>query len=214
MSRYIETLVKSGVVVSIGHTKATHEQIRAAVEAGATMSTHLGNAAHPVLPKTQNYIWDQLAEDKLAACFVVDGIHIPQPFFRAALQAKGIERAILVTDAVMPAMCRPGPYRLGQVDVILREDQSVVLKDGERLAGSALRMDQAVERTVRWTGASLASVLAMATTNPARIGRVAGRQRGLVPGERADLVRLNWNQTSQSLAVQETIVAGISVYKM
>ena len=214
MPRYIETLVKSGVVVSVGHTKATHEQIRTAVDAGASMSTHLGNAAHPILPKTQNYIWDQLAEDKLAACFVVDGIHIPQPFFRSALQAKGIERAILVTDAVMPAMCKPGSYRLGQVDVILRENGSVVLKDGERLAGSALRMDQAVERAVRWTGASLANVLAMTTTNPARIGRVAGRQRGLVPGEKADLVRLHWNQTSQRLAVQETIVAGISVYKM
>jgi N-acetylglucosamine-6-phosphate deacetylase len=213
MARYIETLVKSGVVVSLGHTKATHEQIRAAVDAGATMSTHVGNAAHPVLPKTQNYIWDQLAEDKLAACFIVDGIHIPQPFFRAAVQAKGIERAILVTDAVMPATCRPGPYRLGQVDVILREDGSVVLKDGERLAGSALRMDRAVERSVQWTGAPLASVLAMATTNPARIGRIAGRQRGLVPGEKADLIRLHWNDAARTLVVQETIVAGISVYK-
>jgi N-acetylglucosamine-6-phosphate deacetylase len=213
MPLYIETLAKSGIVVSVGHTKATHDQIRAAVDAGATMSTHLGNAAHPVLPKTQNYIWDQLAEDKLAACFVVDGIHIPQPFFRAALQAKGMERAILVTDAVMPATCRPGPYRLGQVDVILREDGSVVLKDGERLAGSALRMDRAVERSVHWTGTSLASVLAMTTTNPARIGRIAGRQRGLLPGEKADLVRLSWNNLSQALAVQETIVAGVSVYK-
>jgi N-acetylglucosamine-6-phosphate deacetylase len=213
MQQYIEILVKSGVVVSVGHTKATHEQIRAAVDAGATMSTHLGNAAHPVLPKTQNYIWDQLAEDKLAACFVVDGIHIPQAFFRAAVQAKGMERAILVTDAVMPATCPPGPYKLGQVDVVLRENGSVVLKDGERLAGSALQMDRAVERAVRWTGNSLASVLAMATSNPARIGRMAGRQRGLVPGEKADLVRLRWNEQSQTLAVQETIVAGISVYK-
>ncbi len=213
MPPYIETLVKSGVVVSVGHTKATHDQIRAAVDAGATMSTHLGNAAHPVLPKTQNYIWDQLAEDRLAACFVVDGIHIPQPFFRAALQAKGMERAILVTDAVMPATCRPGPYRLGQVDVILRADGSVVLKDGERLAGSALRMDHAVERSVQWSGTSLTSVLAMATTNPARVGRIAGRQRGLVPGEKADLLRLQWNDSSRTLAVQETIVAGKSVYR-
>jgi len=213
MPQYIETLVKSGVVVSVGHTKATHEQIRAAVEAGATMSTHLGNAAHPVLPKTQNYIWDQLAEDKLAACFIVDGIHIPEPFFRAAVQAKGMERAILVTDAVMPATCEPGPYKLGQVDVILRENGSVVLKDGERLAGSALRMDRAVERSVQWTGISLANVLAMATTNPARIGRVAGRQRGLVPGEKADLILVRWNNASRTLAVQETIVSGSSVYK-
>jgi len=210
---YIEVLVRSGVVASIGHTKATQEQIQAAVDAGATMSTHLGNAAHPMLPKTQNYIWDQLAQDKLAACFVVDGIHIPQPFFRACLNAKGLEKSILVTDAVMPAMSSPGPYRLGQVDVTLREDGRVVLRDGsERLAGSALRMDDAVSRTVRWSGVSLSTAIAMATTNPARVGRVAGRQRGLVPGEKADLLRLRWDEVSQSLLVLETIVAGVSVY--
>jgi N-acetylglucosamine-6-phosphate deacetylase len=211
--RYTEFLVGSGVVVSIGHTKAMHDQIESVVGAGATMSTHLGNAAHPVLPKTQNYIWDQLAEDRLAACFIVDGIHIPQPFFSAALRAKGVERAILVTDAVMPAMCEPGPYRLGQVDVTLRADGSVVMRnDGERLAGSALRMDRAVEKAIRWSGLSLPAALAMATTNPARVGRIAGRQRGLVPGEKADLIRFRFDKTSGSLVVQETIIAGIPVY--
>ena len=210
---YIEALVRSGVVVSLGHTKATQEEIQAAVDAGATMSTHLGNAAHAILPKTQNYIWAQLAQDKLAACFIVDGIHIPQPFFCACLNAKGLEKSILVTDAVMPAMSSPGPYRLGQVDVTLLEDGRVVLRDGsERLAGSALRMDDAVARSVRWAGVSLSAAIAMATTNPARVGRVAGRQRGIVPGEKADLLRLRWDERSQNLLVVETIVAGTSVY--
>jgi len=210
---YTEALVRSGVVVSVGHTKATQQQIEAVVAKGATMSTHLGNAAHPVLPKTQNYIWDQLAEDKLAACFIVDGIHIPGPFFRAAVRAKGVERAILVTDAVMPAMCEPGPYRLGQVDVILRPDGSVVMREGERLAGSALRMDVAIAKAVGMGGISLTAALTMATTNPARVGRIAGRQRGLVPGEKADLIRFLWNDATETFAVQETIVGGISVYK-
>src|SRR5207302_5345047 len=94
--------------------------------------------------KTQNYIWDQLGEDRLAASFIVDGIHLPPAFVRSALRAKGFEKSVLVTDAVMPAMCEPGPFRLGQVEVELREDGSVVLRGGTRLAGSALRMDQAV----------------------------------------------------------------------
>ncbi len=199
MPEYIQALVRSGVVVSVGHTKATCDQIRAAVDAGATMSTHVGNAAHPMLPKTQNYIWDQLAEDRLAACFIVDGIHIPGAFFKAALRAKGVEKAILVTDAVMPAMCPPGPYKLGQVEVELRGDGSVVMKGGGRLAGSALRMDRAVERSVQFSGDSLSAVLAMATTNPARVGRIAGRQRGMVPGEKADLIRFHWDSATQSL---------------
>ncbi|MBV9157132.1 MAG: amidohydrolase family protein [Acidobacteriaceae bacterium] len=209
---YVRELVRSGVVASIGHTKATLDQIGAAVSAGATMSTHLGNAAHPTLPKTQNYIWDQLAEDRLTASFIVDGIHIPAAFFRAAVRAKGIERSVLITDAVMPAMCEPGPYKLGQVDVELRGDGSVVLRGQNRLAGSALRMDQAIGNSVRFGGLSLRDALVMATVNPARVGRIAGRQRGLAPGEKADLVRFGWDDSACLLTVIETVVAGTSVY--
>ncbi len=149
---YVGELIRSGVVASIGHTNATAEQIHAAVAAGATMSTHLGNAANPLLPKTQNYIWEQLAEDRLAASFIVDGIHVPRAFLRAAIRAKGVEQSVLVTDAVMPAMCEPGPYKLGQMDVELRPDGSVVLRGENRLAGSALRMDRAIGNTVRFGG--------------------------------------------------------------
>lgn len=212
MPQYVRALVRSGVVVSVGHTKASSDQIRAVADAGATMSTHVGNAAHPMLPKTQNYIWDQLAEDRLAACFIVDGIHIPAAFFKAALHAKGVEKAILVTDAVMPAMCPPGFYKLGQVEVELRADDSVVMRGGDRLAGSTLCMYRAIERSVRYSGDSLSAALAMATTNPARVGRIAGRQRGLVPGEKADLIRFHWDAATQTLRVEETIVAGSSVY--
>lgn len=209
---YIEALVRSGVVASIGHTKATGPQIRAAVDAGATMSTHLGNAALTLMSKTDNCIWDQLAEDRLTASFIVDGIHIPPSFFRAAVRAKGLERSVLVTDAVMPAMCLPGPYRLGDVDVELREDGSVVLRGGTRLAGSALRMDRAVANAVRLGGISLSDALAMATVHPARVARIAGRRRGLNPGENADLVRFRWDEATSTLTVLETILAGESVY--
>ncbi len=205
---YIRELVRSGVVASIGHTKASPEQIAAAVEAGATMSTHLGNAAHPVLPKTQNYIWEQLADDRLAASFIVDGIHLPEAFFRSAVRAKGIERSVLVTDAVMPAMCLPGPYQLGQIVVELRENGSVVLPGSDRLAGSALRMDRAISNAVRLGRFSLRDAITMATVNAARAGRIAGRQRGLSPGEKADFVRFRWNEESSLLEVIETIVAG------
>ena len=209
---YVQMLVRNGVVASVGHTKATAGQIQAVVAAGATMSTHLGNAAHPILPKTENYIWDQLAEDRLMASFIVDGIHIPGPFFRAAVRAKGVERTVLVTDAVMPAMCAPGPYRLGQVDVELRDDGSVVLLGGTRLAGSALRIDHAIGNAVRLGGISLYEALAMTTVNAARAGRIVGRQRGLAPGEKADLVRFGWDDNACSLRVKETVVAGVSVY--
>jgi N-acetylglucosamine-6-phosphate deacetylase len=185
---YIEKVTSQGVVVSIGHTKATREQIQAAVSAGATLSTHLGNGAHSILPRHPNYIWEQLAEDRLAASFIVDGIHLGPAFLKTALRAKGVERSILITDAVMPAGCEPGFYRLGEVEVELRPDESVRLRDGDRLAGSSLKMHTGVAKLMDLAGLSLRDAVTMATLNPARVGRIPNRQRGLAPGERADLV--------------------------
>jgi N-acetylglucosamine-6-phosphate deacetylase len=210
--RYIELLARGGIVTSIGHTRATKEQIQDAVQAGATLSTHLGNGADAVLPRHPNYIWEQLAEDMLAASFIVDGHHLPDSFLRVALRAKGIERSILVTDAVMPALCAPGPYRLGEVEVELKEDDRVVLKGGTRLAGSSLRMDAAVSNVMRIAGLSLTAAIAMATVNPARVGRIAGRLRGLRPGDRSDLVR--FRITDGSIQVIETFLAGDRVFAL
>jgi N-acetylglucosamine-6-phosphate deacetylase len=186
---YIEHLTREGVVAAIGHTNANSGQIRDAVRAGATMSTHLGNGAKASLPKTQNCIWEQLAEDRLTASFILDDHHLPIAFLRAALRAKGVERSVLVTDAVAPAMCSPGLYELGQVGVELLDDGRVVLRGGSRLAGSALRMDHAVSNLMRTTGASLTEAVAMATRNAARVGRIGGRLRGLHPGDRSDVVQ-------------------------
>ena len=177
------------------------------------MSTHLGNAAHSSLPKTQNYIWDQLAEDRLTASFIADGIHIPAAFLQSAIRAKGVDKSVLVSDAVMPATCDPGFYRLGTVDVELHADGSVTLRGGTRLAGSGLRMDRSIGNTVRMARVSLTQALAMATVNAARVARIAGRQRSLTPGEKADFVKFRWDDATQALTVMETIVAGISVYK-
>src|SRR5579883_602928 len=209
--QFIETVVRQGVVASIGHTKASAEQITAAVDAGATLSTHLGNAAHPVLPRG-NYIWDQLAEDRLAASFIVDSFHLSRSFLNVALRAKGLERAILVTDAVMPAGCPPGPYRLGEVDVVLNADGSVRLSGGSRLAGSALQMDRAIENVIRAAGLNLREAVSLTSRNPARVGRISSRQRGLVPGERADLTRFQFDETTQTVRVVETYLDGLRVF--
>jgi N-acetylglucosamine-6-phosphate deacetylase len=210
--RFIERVTAQGVVASIGHTRATYAQLADAVNAGATMSTHLGNGADAVLPRHPNYLWEQLAEDRLAASFIVDGLHLPASFLNVALRAKGTERSILVTDAVMPAGCAPGPYRLGEVDVELHADGSVRLAGGTRLAGSALRMDRAISNVVRTGGLNLRDAVTLATRNPARIGRIASRQRGLNPGDRADLVRFRIDETDRRIEILETILNGDQVY--
>ncbi|HYO83510.1 MAG TPA: amidohydrolase family protein [Bryobacteraceae bacterium] len=211
--RYIEAVVNDGVVVSIGHTKASAEQIADAVSAGATMSTHIGNGAHGEMRRHPNYLWDQLAEDRLAAGFIVDGVHIGAAFLKVALRAKGILRSVLVTDASMPALATPGPYMLGEVEVELTPDNRVVLRGGDRLAGSALRMNDAIGNVMRMAGISLPEALSMATRNPARVGRITGRQRGLTPGDRADFVLFRWHKDQARVEVVETIVGGETVFR-
>lgn len=206
--RFIENLVREGVAVSVGHTRATGEQIADAVNAGATMSTHIGNGAHAVLARHPNYIWEQLAENRLAASFIVDGIHLGKSFLQVALRAKGVERSILVTDAVMPAGCAPGVYQLGEVAVELHADGSVRLQGGTRLAGSALKMDRAIQNVMQIAGLSLRDAITMATRNPARLGRVSGRQRGLSPGERADVVKFRFDERTKEIQVLETYLNG------
>jgi N-acetylglucosamine-6-phosphate deacetylase len=211
--RYIETLAREGVVVAIGHTNADAAQIQTAVAAGATLSTHLGNGSHAMLPRHPNYLWEQLAEDRLAAGFIVDGIHIGRAFLKVALRAKGLQRSVLVTDASMPAACAPGRYRLGEQDLDLTPDGRVVLAGTERLAGSALRMNDGVANLMRLAGLSLAEAVTLATRNPARVGRIAGRQRGLTPGDRADLVRFELVQETGEIRILDTWSGGEHVYE-
>ncbi len=207
---YIEALVRDGVVVAIGHTGANREQIQAAVSAGATLSTHLGNGAHSLLSRHPNYLWEQMAEDRLAADFIVDGIHIGEAFLKVALRAKGIERSILVTDASAPAGAMPGRYKLADQEVDLTEDDRVVLAGQTRLAGSALKMHKALENVMRMAGVSLAEAVTMATRNAARVGRISGRMRGLVTGERADFVV--FSREGGGITVEETWIGGRRVY--
>jgi N-acetylglucosamine-6-phosphate deacetylase len=163
----IEFLSRREIRVAIGHTAANTAEIEDAVAAGATMSTHLGNGCAGVLPRHPNVIWDQLANDELVASLIVDGHHLPASVVRAMVRAKGIQRTILVTDAIAAAGSPPGRYRLGELDVELDATGRVAAPGAANLAGSALTMDRAVANVVRFTGLSLEDVLPMASTIPA-----------------------------------------------
>jgi N-acetylglucosamine-6-phosphate deacetylase len=206
---YIERITSEGVVAAIGHTNASAAQLDAAVAAGATLSTHLGNGAHGMLRRHPNYIWDQLADDRLMADFIVDGIHFDASFLKVALRAKTIDRSVLVTDAAMPAGAAPGRYRLGEQEVDHTADGRVVLAGTDRLAGSTLRMDRGIDHLMRLAGLPLADAIRMATVNAARAGAVPGRTRGLALGERADLVEF---RLSPGVEIATTWLSGRRVY--
>jgi N-acetylglucosamine-6-phosphate deacetylase len=202
----VEYAAKSGVIVSIGHTSATAEQIGDAVGAGATMSTHLGNGAHSVLPKGSNYILQQMADDRLCAGLIVDGIHLSPEFVRIAVRAKGPELAFLVTDAVAPAGCAPGLHQLGSQQVRLSADGSVRLPDG-RLAGSSLRMDNAVENVIRFAGIGVEQAARMASVNAAQAIALKERSGFLDVGDPAELVLFTLSDEG-GVAVTDVVVPG------
>ena len=206
----VEHVAKQGVTVSIGHTNADGEQIDAAIKAGATMSTHLGNGAHHVLPRFPNYIQEQMAADELCAGLIVDGIHLTPSFVKIAVRAKGLDRSILVTDAVAPAGCEPGIYRVGHIEVELTPENRVELTTTRRLAGSALKMDYGLGRLIEFAGITLYQALRMGTVNAAKGIHLAGRQGFLEPGDLADLMLFRYDEPAGEIHVEQTICSPIS----
>ena len=153
--------------MAIGHTEASPAEIRDAVSAGATMSTHLGNGCAAMLPRHPNVIWEQLAADDLRASVIVDGHHLPPATVKSIVRAKSPERTILITDATAAAGGAPGTYRLGDADVEVTPDERVVLRGTSYLAGSTITIPDAIAHTVAFTGLPVSRVLAMASSQPA-----------------------------------------------
>jgi N-acetylglucosamine-6-phosphate deacetylase len=165
----IEKLAKDRIIVALGHTAADTATIRKAVDAGASLSTHLGNGTAGELAKNDNPIMAQLGEDRLHASFIADGYHLPPEVLRVYLRAKETERTILVTDAMAGAAAPPGRYRLG--DLELERGVEPVVRDPVtfRPAGAAVSLDQCVRNVMRWFGISLHEAVAWAGTQPLRL---------------------------------------------
>ncbi|TNM63788.1 N-acetylglucosamine-6-phosphate deacetylase [Aliirhizobium smilacinae] len=207
---YIRALAERGVLVALGHTAATPEEIHAAAEAGAQLSTHLGNGAAAMLPRHPNFIWAQLADDRLTASFIADGWHLPADAFKAMLRAKGMERAVLVSDMVALAGMPPGLYEEaigGSVEV--SEEGRISVAGTPYLAGASLPLSANVAIAAEMAGISLADALRLATQNP---GRFVGGRGGLEVGARADLIRFDWSEGQREIAVRETWVHGEKVF--
>ena len=203
---YIRTLTARGVHVALGHTNASPEQITAAVDAGAVLSTHLGNGAAAFLPRHPNLIWAQLAEDRLTATFICDGHHLPWDTFKAMVRAKGVASSILVSDTVALAGLPPGRYDQpvgGTVE--LSADGHLGIAGTPFLAGAVRPLAEGVARAASCGGLSLAEALAMASAHP---GRFVGHRGRLAVGASADVLRFFWSAGETSLRIDRVFVRG------
>ena len=169
-AEFIGKVAKSGVLVAIGHTQATSEQVRAAVDAGARMSTHLGNGAHPRIRRHPNYIWDQLADDRLTASLITDGHHLPPAVVKSMIRAKTARRIVLVSDITSMGGMPAGKYQsgLGELEV-LPSGKLVPAGQPEILAGASLPIHVCVANVMRFGEIGLPAAIAMASTRPAEL---------------------------------------------
>ncbi len=163
---FIKQVTASGVKVSIGHSGCSPEQIREAVEAGATLSTHLGNGSHSTVPRLKNYLWEQLAADELYAGMISDGFHLPASVVKVFARAKGLKRVILVSDVALIGGYPPGLYKWGNLEVEVFEDGHLGLHGTTFLAGAAHLLDWDILRFMESTGASLSDTIKLCTENP------------------------------------------------
>ena len=202
--------VANDILVSIGHTAATSDEIAAVVDAGAGMSTHLGNGVHQLLPRHPNYIWDQLADERLAAGFISDGYHIPAAVIKVILKMKG-QNAVLVSDSVSLAGMPAGSYftPVGG-HVVLTSDGKLHLADRpDVLAGSVQPQLQGIQKLYVQGLCSMAEAWDLASSNPARLINTSSLP-ALTKGAAADFVLMKYDQ--QRITIAQTYKRGVQVY--
>ncbi|QQR38464.1 N-acetylglucosamine-6-phosphate deacetylase [Devosia rhizoryzae] len=165
---FIAAMRRQGKTLAMAHSAAGFAQVRAAADAGLTISTHLGNGLPHTLPKLENTLLAQLSEPRLAACLIADGHHMSPDALTAMIRLKGADKCILVTDAVLGAAAAPGVYTFAGMAVERTATGAMVQPRRTVLAGSTLRLDEAVRNAMRWTGLGAETALAMASRMPRR----------------------------------------------
>ena len=188
----IQRIVDAGAVAAVGHTEATYAQALAAVDAGASVATHLFNAMRPVHHREPGPVLALMEDPRVTLELITDGVHLHPALYREVCRSVGPDRVALITDAMAAAGMADGAYRLGTlaVDVI---NGIAKVSGTDTIAGSTATMDQVFRNAVIHSGlpreAALLAAVRESSANPARA--LGLPDAGLVVGAAADLVVLD-----------------------
>ncbi|PGH49095.1 N-acetylglucosamine-6-phosphate deacetylase [Streptomyces sp. Ru87] len=186
----VRLLAEHGVIAAVGHTDSGYDATHRAIEAGATVATHLFNAMPALHHREPGPIAALLEDERVTVELVNDGIHLHPAVLELAFARAGADRVAFITDAMSAAGKGDGRYRLGGLDVEVA-DGVARLADGGSIAGSTLTLDTAFRRAVTVDGLPVEDVVRALSANPARLLGVADRVGSLEPGKDADLVVLD-----------------------
>ncbi|NAZ82767.1 N-acetylglucosamine-6-phosphate deacetylase [Kineococcus sp. R8] len=185
----VRRIAGHGVVAAVGHTDADADGVRTAVDAGASLATHLFNAMPPVHHREPGPVLALLEDERVAVELIADGVHLHPLTVAHAARSAGPGRTVLVTDAMAAAGAADGTYRLGDLEVEV-VDGTARLAEGGSIAGSTLTLDRALRHAVTVAGVAFADALAAVTRTPARLlGRADVGH--LEPGARGGAVLLD-----------------------
>ncbi|MED4631538.1 N-acetylglucosamine-6-phosphate deacetylase [Peribacillus frigoritolerans] len=196
----------TGVVASIGHSDATYDQIDEAIQAGTTHVTHLYNGMRGLHHREPGVLGAAYLRDELYVELIADGIHCRPEMIKLAYNQITSERMILITDSLRAKWLEKGTYDLGGQPVNVDETKAT-LSDGT-LAGSILKMNDAIKNTMEYTGCSMTDIIKMTAENPAKQLRIFDRKGSIQVGKDADLVILN-----DRLDVEMTFCRGNLAFK-
>jgi N-acetylglucosamine-6-phosphate deacetylase len=195
----ISEAARRKVLVSIGHSDAVLDAARAGVQAGARHATHTFNAMRPLDHRDPGILAEVLTDAQVSADIIVDGIHVAPEVVQIFLRQKGLERSVLITDAMAATGMPDGTYQLGPIQVEVKDGRCT---SNGSLAGSVLTMDRAVRNVTQFAGWSLRDAVRAATANAAKAAGLA--QHGhIAAGAEANIVVLSPNGE-----VQRTFVRG------
>ena len=187
----IPTLKELGIVVGIGHSGATYDQAMSAINLGATVGTHVGNAMR-LFHQHEPAIFGAVMASDVYCETICDGRHLHPGSVRMYCEAKGLDRVVAITDSIMAAGLPDGNYHLGVNDVVVIDGDAKLASNGTR-AGSTLTQDVALKNMLKWLPYSLEEILPTLTENPAREMNLWDRKGSIETGKDADLVLLDEN---------------------
>jgi N-acetylglucosamine-6-phosphate deacetylase len=183
----IAEAVRLGIQSSLGHSNATFAQANAGIEAGARHATHTFNAMRSLDHREPGILGAVLSDDRVTADLIADGLHVAPVVIKLFLRAKGVDRTVLITDAISATGMPDGRYKLGGFEVEVKGDRCDL--EG-KLAGSVLTLDRAVRNIMRFVPLTLEDAIRLVTLNPARLLGINETYGTLATGGAADVVVL------------------------
>jgi N-acetylglucosamine-6-phosphate deacetylase len=207
---FISNCSGEGIVVALGHTNATADQIARAVEKGAKLSTHLGNGCANFIHRHNNPIWPQLANNHLIPTIIADGLHLLPDEIRVFYKVKGADNLIITSDVMYLAGMAPGKYSFLETEVVLTEEGMLLNEELNCLAGASFPLKKGVENIMKFTGCSLSDAIKMSSGNAARIFNLNDRGE-LENGKRADLIL--FERKANQLLIKRTYIKGNLVFQ-